>query len=921
MKNDRINLLMVSFLTLLFSNLSAQTASRNGHDLPVRGTVRVLFVFAEINGSCAGTAVPGWSSGTNAPPNANDLIDDVVSPTPISTITKYYKEMSLGEYNIIGDYYDGTVQVDCQDLVAGNQRQNSEQALNVLNSVWTAAPDGKYYTKNGHPLDDFDMYTPNTAYGPHSGVPDGYIDAVVVLWRNHPVSSCGAGLGVGNKFTSTFPPSLGPTVGNKKANTFGTWEFCPNNVVGSSGMFFAEYIHVMHGGNHFHSGGGASSGTFMFNEIGSFGMTSQAGGASKVVSGWDRWFLDWKNGKNYSIGALDPVNGTEVLSDLRITYRPNATEFVLRDFITEGDAVRIKLPHFDWTSSGDKKNQYLWIENHQLVSDFDINKFAGSGCASWQPGLFCYIQVGKDVITGGGVDNSAYSAPNGLKDWIFPLSAEGRWDQYYDIGKRGVYTENCAWGNKSTPFSRFFPPDGTTKPNPLTGYQDAWGKIDTDGDGYLYDDPYPPHFHKWNSTPTSTVPSATANYFGDEFDSFQSTGQALSLGSNPAPLPVYTLRQQQLNPASYDNRSVHLNNLKIEVLDNNVFGVAAGQPRAFKIRVSWDEPEINNDVRWCGNIVLKNDAEDPQSRPMEIVLCSSSVMTLDKGLSPTQIQETSPGSGDFTEPTFLHLLNGSRMLIRSGSRVNVINGSTLHVKSGATLELEASTEIYVDATSSLCIEEGANVILHNAVTSVINVNGVITTGTLHYSDWVMSSKHAYTDIEVSGSPGIGSSMPSSPQDVSLTASKLVLLEAKTHIQVQGSQSFLARIYSPEACYIANSNYNLRLGGGSGNNDGEKDENTCFMAPTKGGESIGNTLNNSKLHVYPNPSSGVFNLTLSSATVAEIVLYDYLGKQLEVRKSDGKTTQLRLDLSQYSGNVFLLQVKQDGTSTSEKLIKR
>ncbi len=122
--------------------------------------------------------------------------------------------------------------------------------------------------------------------------------------------------------------------------------------------------------------------------------------------------------------------------------------FWLRDFISFGDSVRIKLPHIDWVTLNDVKNQYLWLENRQLLRRrfdstdfefnrlFDINKpLLDRGCfGSWTPGLHAAIQIGKDTkgvdVDGNGINVSdiagdgAAQHPAELGSYLF--SADGR---------------------------------------------------------------------------------------------------------------------------------------------------------------------------------------------------------------------------------------------------------------------------------------------------------------------------------------------------------------------------------------------------------------------------------------------------------------------------------------------------------------
>lgn len=225
----------------------------------------------------------------------------------LDKITQYYKDISLGEFNVIGDYYDGTMQVPCS-LISFLGDFNA--AISQLNSVWQPVG-GNYLTKNGLNLNDFD----NSQSLPSgllklSGNPDGNIDATVILWRNNynHYMTCNAGLGVGNPLSPIEP------LKNKNVYTYGSWDFCPDklNNGGYDDFFTVEFFHSFVGGNNFHCAGGAADGTFMYDGSGAY--TTCQGGSSNIVCGWDRNFLGWKGSRQHLISALN-ISGVETPSD------------------------------------------------------------------------------------------------------------------------------------------------------------------------------------------------------------------------------------------------------------------------------------------------------------------------------------------------------------------------------------------------------------------------------------------------------------------------------------------------------------------------------------------------------------------------------------------------------------------------------
>lgn len=899
--------------------------SKNGHKVTPRGTIRVLVVFAELVGGCGGTPTNNWPTGTAAPPNADMYLDYVVNSTPVTKLTKYYKDISLGEYNVIGDYYNGTVQVPCSLYNSYSYPYNIGSAIMQLNNDWQPVG-GNYLTKHGLNLNSFDDY-PTVADGAVKlpGNPDGVIDVTVILWRNTPngLFSCGGGLGIGNEFVNYG--SQIPLKG-KYVNVFGSWEFCPDTYPDRYDDFFiAEYFHSLFGGNNFHTGGGAASGTFMFDATASWSTSAQSGSVSNIVCGWDRKYMNWKGSRQYPISALNQ-SAQEVVSDISVTTNPNISYYVLRDFVTVGDAIRIKLPHFNWQADGDKKNQYLWLENHQLVSEFDRNKGTPpySSCTQWVPGLYAYIQVGKDILSGPNLYNGNSSAsPNALNDWLYPLPAEGMWDFFYSLSDNNINSNNCAWGNKSTPYSISYP-NATRKSNPFTGYNDAYGFIDSDNNGTIFqnsnDDIYQPRWQKWPGIPTvGSPPLPTIPGWGDGLDAFTQLNQKISMATNPSTAPVYTMMEGNNTPNNYDNRSIHLNNMSIQIINTNYYNVTTG-PKSFLIAVKWDDNAIDNDVRWCGNVVLANDPLDPQARSMQIDVKPNKIITVDKGLSPTQLIEKTPGSRNFSEPSFLHLLSGTTTTLESGSKINVTNGSTFHVQSGANLIIGPNASVNIDATSFICIEDGANVVFQDAASSRIYINGkpyydnyeIFNTTFLKQPD----NYYALNTIEASGTlPGVVMPLTGT---VLLQARTSITLLPNVTIAASASKTFEAKVDNPYNCSNVN-NYNLRVAPNNNvynNNDDISSiiEDGIVTSPYKKEQ----TTDKTGIEVYPNPNSGVFTLSTNFVN-GNIEIVDVLGNRIKQLKINDNSYFQMVDISDYPKGIYIINVISQGNKTTKRVV--
>ena len=127
-----------------------------------------------------------------------------------------------------------------------------------------------------------------------------------------------------------------------------------------------EFSHNLFGGNEFHTSGGNHRGSFelmpFFSVQGGYGLMGAYGSSLVSCNGYERWRLNWKHPSTpYLIGARDSLNLTNQNSD--ISQSDGVVTFILRDFVTTGDAIRIKLPYKD---SEHASNQYIWLENHQV---------------------------------------------------------------------------------------------------------------------------------------------------------------------------------------------------------------------------------------------------------------------------------------------------------------------------------------------------------------------------------------------------------------------------------------------------------------------------------------------------------------------------------------------------------------------------
>ena len=720
---------MKRFFLLLFFCISnyafAQYAIRNGVSIPASDTLRVFVIFAEVDfsqGPCPNNlpdnlegSWPKNSEGkTHLPLDANTFFDASLKPgqQPKGFITDYYHSASFGKYVLLGDYYPEVISVPCNKVKIGDNGVNT--VLKMLDTI--KAADGTLHTIHDYSLKDFDHWTPTESGLPKIKAPDGRIDLLYIIWKNNRFLTSANTQGSAGYGVNMFK-------GVPFKNMLGTNNMASFNASGSGqaayNITIAEHLHGIFGGNHWHSAGGRGAHTFLATPN-SYGLTGQHPATMQAVSGWDRWMMNWKNpNKKFLTSAFD-LEGNEIETDsISIESLPHGGTFILHDFVETGDALRIKLPHINWQKKGDVKNQYLWIENRQMKTRFD--EFISGACVNSDegnfprgtPGIYAYIQVGKDIREGGKeIYSGANEHPNGLASPFFPLSAEGNFDFYYDWNRiqQGQWID-CNWNNTNLPVNK-----KKSLPNPFTGFSDLYRYIDSNHDGVLYSGD---KLQAGLSEVHGDTVIHNYNLSGDWLDAFsgETGNRKLALGTNPSPVPVYTYTTNYEygsfslidgKLATYENRTIWLNGLSVEIVAENK------EKGVISVQIRWDNYEVNDNIRWCGNIVLSPNDFDV-SKP-SLVLKKGSKLLLDRGESPQFHKATEKDKNAewlFTEKTILTCVKDSYFYLEPKSQLVIDDGSVLIIKAGARLVAGTQSRIIVKPGSELIIEDGGQFILES----------------------------------------------------------------------------------------------------------------------------------------------------------------------------------------------------------------
>lgn len=629
----------------------AQRHTYNGWTIMPSDTIYVWVIFIQIDNLPNYDDTPFWKPN-ELPHYANTLLDELPNQNKsITNYTAFFKEMSLGRFCVLGEIYPELVRVNKPDA-------NSIGSFYELNGI--VADSILQRLKRPNPpqinVEKMDKWSNGQAYLPKKKEKDGILDFTFFIYRNGEhtkfvgsqggvVSTCSRSI-AGKQFGNGF------TISNGKSQTY------PRI------LLTHEFGHNLLGGNEYHSAGGAHSWNdargeynFRFTSTSGWGLLgSLCSDVFSCINAWDRWRLGWL-GNFYDI---DITKGNQTIT--------------IRDFVTTGDAVRIKLPNIPVQNENNPvegiQDQYLWIENHQKISVFDQKNFEPLYCNdiggfkfedNLKKGIYIFQQIGRNSLT------NPDAQPT--EDHIRFLSAEGNFD--YILGDKRKF----CYGQEP----HVLIPD---KPNPLTGFNDLdKQKHEIDGKLKLC----PVYIKQVNGVDTINWAGR-----GDEYDAWQK-GDRIGMDTNPSTASF--ARYYMPYPKNPERNYIYLNGLSVKVLKQHSNG-------DITLEIRFDDFDIRKDVRWCGKIVSTQ----------QIHLLSKKSIVLDKGNSPLcgiKLKE----SNDYAPLTELHLNQGSVTILEKNSKILLQNASTLYVHAGAKLIINTA-KILTDANSQIIVEEGAEIIIN-----------------------------------------------------------------------------------------------------------------------------------------------------------------------------------------------------------------
>jgi len=732
-------------------NSIAKIKSNNGFWCVPRGTYRALAVFINIiyDQTPADTVLrytsqltdwmPDITSSINKYPPSyfTGIFDTEIKSTYEGNVTRLYAESSFNQLIMLCDF---TVVNIKQSQITPNNPNSNFDCFKLMDSVIVYINRcGGLNTVYGHNIgSEYDKSSMSlTSFGP-----DGCIDNIHFLTRNtfynYDKSKNYGSVIQGQGFSGVCPTKRLVIGSSSYGYNLGTYQCVGggNLTVSKKSIWSHEIAHFFLGGNEFHTSGGNHTGdeitnTFIGKQWG-YGLFN---GGLNSCNGFERWRLGWRINTN----ALDTITASEINTDLKTKFQGEKT-YILRDFVTYGDAIRIKLPYKD---SQLASNQYIWLENHQSgkngkLDDFNYD-FAGTCRDVTKAGIYCYYQIGKDILESE-IYNSVF--PPNEKDNLRIISAEGNQNVNYVkqvedcLGYCGsnncrpqyeYNSENSLSGSNDQ--TEVFPVSTlSSKINYNLKMQYLGSKVKNIGE--------------FNNLP----------WLGDNFDAFvpNTSGTLIDISSNPSAINTTTFYSRQYSTYYYKNgylrdtiyfnsvtperntRKLYLTGLSIKMIDQD--STITGM-KAYTVKVRWDDYDVKQNVNWAGDIILKE----------QLNLLQGKTITLEQNKTVNQIDKD-PVSNFFAKTTFLTceggsvfnmatnssillkeksslVLNSSASLtIQDGGTITVESGSTLQLKSGSNLNILGGGKIVVKNGGYICVESGANINLQD-YNSIIALEG------------------------------------------------------------------------------------------------------------------------------------------------------------------------------------------------------
>lgn len=624
-----------------------------------------------------------------------DQFEQFKNDSSVQNISKLYQEMSQPNENfrIVADVFPRRINIS----PAGANRMNCWSLFNkrALQQLLEEEPQfdwSPYDNRKNRPNFLFD----NSQTGP-----DGKPDFIIFYYRYDPnwkkelfknARGCAGDGGGGSRLWGAGNFNFGNY--QIDGDGFFVTSSATKSPEGFIKLFKHELGHELFSGPHYMGANGAI-GNYFNLPITGWGSTVTTELLNNTINAWERWLMGW----------IDIKHDLSDISD-------NGT-YLLRDFASTGDAIRIKIPN--------STNEYLWIENHQQKSVFDASSWSGKlkdkpkgsyGIPAPEKGLYMFTEAmvsDRNAISTRLV--SDMQAVNGAH----PLNAQGNYD--YDHPLSFTKTEDWSeyWNGKMYHFNR-------TTPNPYAGLNPFMQyRADFDSNGVIKNS------GNFNGAKTESV-KIVKEYINGELrlvygnhggrneairptrrsDAFQ-VGDVLNMSSNPPVFhrPKFNIKTDKLN-------AINMNGLEIEVISQDGEG-------NITVQVKFNNSLISNDLRITGfvqcNPVLG--AKDG----IDYLIDNSVELSVNRSGIPNHLKKDSTG---FVHASVLSFQDSSRIFFSKKSSLKIDESSMVTVNKGSSLSFGKRTTAIIKDKSKLIVASGCHLTLHWSSRLSISDNSEMT---------------------------------------------------------------------------------------------------------------------------------------------------------------------------------------------------
>jgi hypothetical protein len=694
----------------------AQVSTTNGGYFTAKGHIHALIVFVGFDSEVRikGEDIPfnhqeyaNWDikNGQELPALVDpdngemEIIHEKVSDLGNGgefNLTEYYSDMSFGKFLFTGETLKDPktgkpIRIDINPKEGKSIPQFN--AL-VLKEIDRRLPnfDWKRFDKRKN--------SPNYRFDSSITKPDGKPDFVIFVYRNSPgfkryalpPSTLGWGGAVASSFLSSSMRVQDSTIRFDESGFTNS-----SNGTRSPKLFMTAFLHEighkLYRAPHYNAANGSFGGYFYIPQA-AYGMMCSENQMNMVANGWEKWMIGWteilkKGEKNHQ--SIDEIKAGEF-------------RFILRDFATTGDVIRLPIPNV--------KNQFLWIENHQNISRWEKGTYSGrvlsqQGEEIPLPDTGCYAYVER-------ISPKRSKLPSyGDKyqtNALYLLNAQGNWD--YKRSEECLKNWHNFFNNPVYTFERI-------EENPLTGHNGFMKFIDDfplhhkkgkQGDNTIKHQ-YSSHggslesvfFLKEKEDNQEVMTYAgyggvneEAKYNLNRRSPFFQDKDKLSLSGNQ---PIVGLREIDWKTKSI--KPIKLNGVEVQFKE-----LSDGR---FEVIVRYDQFKVTKKKSlWKGNILVSPNYLD--SNAASIILAPKTKVVVKNSLTNNTFNKQE--NGTFIQSSSLTIQKGAGFELQNKSQLIIDRGCTLTVEENAKLKLGPKTKLIINPGGILNIHPKAIIQMH-----------------------------------------------------------------------------------------------------------------------------------------------------------------------------------------------------------------